>query len=135
MTEPARGRQDVEPISVHAKTRLEEEKYLMENYQSPVSLRVGMVYGKGILMVDAARWFAKRRLLGVWKEPTQIHLISKIDFCMAVRAAIENKDALGIYHIGDDDRITLQEFLNRACEQWNLKKPSLMKAHRNILLS
>lgn len=37
--------------------------------------RVGMGYGKGILMIDAAKWFAKRRLLGVWRDPTEIHLM------------------------------------------------------------
>ena len=77
---PATGRLDGNPISVHAQTRLEEEKLLFEKTEHPVSLRVGMVYGKGILLVDAAKWFSKMRLLGVWKEPTEIHLISKTDF-------------------------------------------------------
>ena len=70
---PAKGKLDGTPISVHAQTRLEEEKYLFANAPEPVSLRVGMVYGRGILMIDAARWLAKRRLLGVWKDRTQIH--------------------------------------------------------------
>jgi nucleoside-diphosphate-sugar epimerase len=41
------GRLDGNPISVHARTRLEEEKYLFNEIEKPVSLRVGMVYGKG----------------------------------------------------------------------------------------
>ncbi|MCP4674399.1 MAG: NAD(P)-dependent oxidoreductase [Deltaproteobacteria bacterium] len=123
---PATGILDGKPISVHATTRLEEEKYLMGNCPQSVILRVGMVYGRGILMVDAARWFATRGLLGIWKEHTEIHLISKIDFCNATQAAIENRDARGIYHIGDDGQITLQEFLNGACEQWQVKKPRVM---------
>lgn len=120
---PAVGRLDRAPISVHAKTRLEEEKYLMANVPQPVSLRVGMVYGRGILMVDAARWFARRHLLGVWKDPTQIHLISREDFCAATTAAILTANANGIYHLGDEGKVTLQEFLDEACRQWGCARP------------
>ena len=55
---PATGRLDREPISVHAKTRLEEERLLMGRAEGtgtvPVILRLGMVYGRGILMIEAA---------------------------------------------------------------------------------
>ena len=121
--QPAVGRLDCEPISVHAKTRLEEEKYLMAHVPQPISLRVGMVYGRGILMVDAARWFARWHLLGVWRHPTQIHLISREDFCAATAAAILAPGALGIYHLGDDGKVTLQEFLDEACRQWGYTRP------------
>jgi nucleoside-diphosphate-sugar epimerase len=57
--QPATGRLDREPNSVHAKTRLQEERLLFERTQrsetTPVVLRLGMVYGRGILMVDTAR--------------------------------------------------------------------------------
>jgi hypothetical protein len=114
---------DETPISIHAKTRLEEERYLFANTREPISLRVGMVYGRGILMVDAARWLAKRRLLGVWKERTQIHLISKDDFCTACTAAITSNSVSGIYHIGDEGNVSLQEFLELACRQWGVGRP------------
>lgn len=120
---PAKGILDAEPLSVHARTRLEEEKILFREIDSPVSLRVGMVYGKGILMVDAAEWFARRLLLGVWKEHTEIHLISKTDFCRATVAAIRKEDAKGIYHIGDEGDDTLQSFLDLACDTWRCKRP------------
>jgi nucleoside-diphosphate-sugar epimerase len=120
---PARGRLDVSPVSWHAKTRLEEEKYLFANIPTPISLRVGMVYGKGILMIDAARWLAKRRMLGVWREPTPIHLIATEDFCTTCAAAISDGNATGIYHVGDDGRVTLQEFLGLACRQWGAPPP------------
>jgi protease I len=74
-------------------------------------------------MIDAARWLATRRLLGVWKQPTDIHLISKEDFCEACAAAIENPNANGIYHIGDEGKITLQELLTLACNQWGYPPP------------
>jgi len=120
---PASGRLDGSPISVHARTRLEEEIHLFNEYKNGVSLRAGMVYGKGILMIDAAEWFAKRRILGIWKEPTEIHLISKTDFCRAVVAAIKNEDAAGIYHVGDEGNDTLQSFLDLVCGIWGVKKP------------
>ena len=120
---PATGRLDGNPVSVHAKTRLEEEKHLFNEVKNPVSLRVGMVYGKGILMMDAAKWFAKRRILGVWKEPTEIHLISKTDFCRAIVAAIKKENATGVFHIGDEGNDTLQSFLDFSCQIWRCKKP------------
>lgn len=113
---PARGSLDGNAISMHAKTRLEEEKILFEyaeRYEfEPVSLRVGMVYGDGILMIDAAQWFARHWLLGVWKKPTYIHLISKDDFVGSTIAAITQPNIKGIYHIGDEGIQTLQQFLD-----------------------
>lgn len=124
---PAVGKLDQIPDSVHAKTRLEEEKLLFrlcgKNGIEPVSLRIGMVYGKGILMIEGARWFAKHGLLGIWKKPTWIHLISTDDFLEAVKNAILKENISGIYHLGDDGRQTLQEFLNDACQYWGYKKP------------
>lgn len=124
---PAKGSLDGNPISMHAKTRLEEEKLLFEYAQEynfePVSLRVGMVYGKGILMIDAALWFSKYHLLGVWKEPTWIHLISKTDFVDATTSAITKQNIRGIYHIGDEGKQTLQEFLDTITIYKKQSKP------------
>ncbi|MCF8299387.1 MAG: NAD(P)-dependent oxidoreductase [Saprospiraceae bacterium] len=126
---PAKGILDGNPISMHAKTRLEEEKSLF-SLKNPeiekVSLRVGMVYSKGILMIDAARWFAKHRILGIWKKPTWIHLISKRDFCESTKQAIIKDGINGIYHIGDDGKQTLQEFLDAATNYWGYKPPLRM---------
>jgi nucleoside-diphosphate-sugar epimerase len=81
---PATGRLDREPISVHARTRLEEERLLMERTAGtktdPVILRFGMVYGRGILMIEAVRWLARWRMLCVWPEPTLLQLVSTPDF-------------------------------------------------------
>ncbi|MDR2953648.1 MAG: NAD(P)-dependent oxidoreductase [Prevotella sp.] len=113
---PAHGILSGNPQSMHARTRLEEEELLFQygdKYQfEAVSLRVGMVYGKGILMIDAAQWFARHWLLGIWKKPTYIHLISKNDFIDATIAAAINPDIRGIYHIGDEGIQTLQQFLD-----------------------
>ncbi|MBU0488369.1 MAG: NAD(P)-dependent oxidoreductase [Bacteroidetes bacterium] len=124
---PATGKLDGQPSSMHAKTRLEEEKLLFsidkKHNIEAISLRVGMVYGRGILMIDAARWFAKYKLLGVWKMPTWIHLISTPDFLEATKQAIVREKISGIYHLGDEGTQTLQEFLDAATRQWGYKKP------------
>ncbi|MBI4615729.1 MAG: NAD-dependent epimerase/dehydratase family protein [Planctomycetes bacterium] len=124
---PATGRLDGKPVSVHARTRLEEERLLFARTQgsptAPVSLRLGMVYGRGILMVEAARWLARHRLLGVWREPTSIHLISTEDYLRATAAAAIRPGIRGIYHVGDERPITLQEFLDGACRAWGVPPP------------
>jgi hypothetical protein len=74
-------------------------------------------------MIDAARWLARRRLLGVWRRPTWVHLISIPDFLDATKAAILRKNIRGIYQVGDDGPMTLQEFLDRAAKQWGCGKP------------
>jgi len=124
---PATGRLDGNPISVHAATRLQEEKDLFRKCSEAgiesISLRIGMVYGKGILMIDTAEWFGKHHILGIWKKPTYIHLISKDDFLAATTAAIDKEDASGIYHIGDEGVQTLQEFLDKAARYKHYRKP------------
>ncbi len=129
---PAVGRLDGRPNSVHAQTRLEEERHLFRMEErhgfQAVSLRVGMVYGQGILMIDTARWLALKWLLGVWTKPTWIHLLSTPDFLAATTGAIAKEDVRGIYHLGDEGRQTLQEFLDTACQQWRVKKPWRMPA-------
>ncbi len=129
---PATGRLDREPVSVHARTRLEEERLLLARTRgtptTPVVLRLGMVYGNGILMIDAARWLARHRLLGVWRDPTWIHLISAADYLAAAEAALFKPGVQGIYHIGDEQPVTLQHFLDEACRVWGLPRPRRMPA-------
>jgi nucleoside-diphosphate-sugar epimerase len=118
---------DRRPISVHARTRLEQERLLVERTQAtktiPVILRLGMIYGRGILMIEAARWLAQRRLLCVWPEPTLFQLLSTADYLRAVEAAIVKPAARGIYHIGDEQPVTLQRFLDEACRVWGYRPP------------
>lgn len=82
-----------------------------------------MVYGRGILMVDAARWLAQRRLLAVWREPTWIQLVSTVDCMRAIEAALVRDGAQGIYHVGDEQPVTLQHFLDAACRRWGCAPP------------
>lgn len=127
VAEPAAGRIDREPISVHARTRLEEERILLqrtrETKTTPVILRLGLVYGRGILMVEAAHWLARRHVLSVWRDPTLLQLLSTTDYLRAVEAAIFRPGIQGIYHVGDEQPLTVQEFLDEACRVWGCARP------------
>jgi nucleoside-diphosphate-sugar epimerase len=124
---PACGSLDGHPGSVHARTRLQEEKYLFamerEHGFEAVSLRAGMIYGRGILMIDVARWLAAHRLLGIWRKPTWIHLISTADFLVATTSALVRDGVCGIYHLGDEGMQTLGQFLDDACAHWGYHRP------------
>ncbi len=121
-----------EPSSAHARTRLAAERYMVARCEgtatTTVALRPGMIYGRGVLMVDAARWLARRRLLAVWRRPTWIHLLALPDFLTCVQAALERPGVAGVYTLGDDGPMTLQEFLDRACERWGYAKPGRLPA-------
>jgi nucleoside-diphosphate-sugar epimerase len=125
--QPATGRLDREPISVHARTRLEEERLLMSRTAHtdtvPIVLRFGVVYGRDVLLIEAARRLARRGLLCVWREPTMLQLIAVPDYLQATEAAIRHPSAHGIYHVGDDQPITIQEFLDGLCAEWQCRRP------------
>ena len=124
---PATGQPDGNPESAHARTRLAAEHVISETCAgtntTPVLLRPGMIYGREVLMIAAARWCAEHHLLGVWRKPTQIHLLSLPDFNACVQAAIEGGDVRGIYNLGDDEPTTLQRFLDVACRHWGCGRP------------
>ena len=124
---PGAGRLDGNPISVHAQTRLEEERLLFDRTKAtattPVVLRSGTVYGRGILMVEAARWLAQRRLLGVWREPTWYNFIQTQDFLDATAAACLKDGIRGIYQLGDEAPITIQQALDEAARIWGVPPP------------
>jgi nucleoside-diphosphate-sugar epimerase len=124
---PARYRLDGQPDSVHAQTRLAAERHLFAACEKtgtvPVALRAGMIYGRGVLMIEAARWLSRHRLLAVWREPTWEHLLALPDFLKAVTAAIEGAHVSGIYNVADDQPVTLQEFLDTVAVHWGYPKP------------
>ena len=62
----------------------------------------------------------------MWKEPTWIHLISTADYLSATEAAVLKPGVHGIYHIGDEQPVTLQHFLDEACRIWRLPPPHRM---------
>jgi nucleoside-diphosphate-sugar epimerase len=125
--QPATGRLDRRPISTHAQTRLDEERLLFDRAEqsatTPVVLRLGMIYGRGILMIEAARWLAHKRLLCVWRDPTLLQLLSTADFLSAAEAAAVKPGVHGIYHVGDEEPVTVQQFLDAACRVWRCPPP------------
>jgi nucleoside-diphosphate-sugar epimerase len=125
--QPASDRMDADPVSVHARTRLAAERALFAACQGsrtePVVLRTGTVYGRGVLMIDAARWLLGRRLLGVWPRPTWYHWLAVPDFLSAVEAAIRRPALQGVIGLGDERPVSLQTFLDRAADQWGLPRP------------
>ncbi len=124
---PASGKLNGKPVSIHAQTRLKEEQYLFEKCTGistiGVSLRAGMIYGKDILMLDAGRYLMKKHLLAVWKKPTWIHLISLDDFLEACRQSIIKPGVSGIYHLGDEKSLYLQDFLDKMAAHLGYSKP------------
>jgi nucleoside-diphosphate-sugar epimerase len=124
---PASGRLDCDPVPLHARTRLAAERLLIDRTagtsSTPIVLRSGMVYGRGILMIEGARWLADRGLLCVWREPTLLQLIATADFLRAIEAAIVGSGVRGIYHLGDERPVTVQEFLDLACAAWGRRRP------------
>lgn len=124
---PAQGLLQGKPTSVHAQTRLAAEKHLFQiaadTQLTPIALRPGMIYAHGVLMIDAARRLMKRRLLGVWTDPTWIHTIALPDFLSAATAALEFTDARGIYNLGDERPLTLQSFLDQIAAHWRFPRP------------
>jgi nucleoside-diphosphate-sugar epimerase len=124
---PAKGRLDGNPSSIHARTRLEAEKYLFQACKGgkivPVALRSGLIYGRGVLMIEAARWLLRYRLVGVWRQLTWTHVLALPDFLSCVQATIERSGISGIYNLGDDEPLTLQRFLDSVAVHWEFQKP------------
>jgi nucleoside-diphosphate-sugar epimerase len=73
--------------------------------------------------IEAERWLARRRLLCIWREPTLLQLLSTADYLRAVEAAALQPGVQGIYHVGDERPVTVQEFLDAACRVWGYPKP------------
>jgi len=124
---PAAGRLEAVPPSVHAQTRLQAEREILTRSKgstmTPVILRSGTIYGRGVLMLEAARWLMQRRMLPVWRKPTWYHWLALPDFLSCVQAAIEGDHVTGIYQLGDDRPSTLQYGLDRFADHWKFPRP------------
>jgi nucleoside-diphosphate-sugar epimerase len=125
--DPAFGTMEGNPASIHAQTRLAAEKLVFNAGQgsslSPVILRPGMIYGRGVLMIEVARRLMRWGLLPVWYKPTWIHLLSLPDFLRAVEAAIDHPTLQGVVNLGDEKPVTLQHFLDLCARHWSFPQP------------
>lgn len=124
---PAKGRLDVEPKSIHARTRLEAEKYLFRACENrtmiPIVLRAGVIYGREVKLIEAARWLMRWRLMAIWRQPTWVHLLALADFLNTVQLAVEKEGLAGIYNLCDDQPMLLQEFIDRLALNWGYREP------------
>jgi nucleoside-diphosphate-sugar epimerase len=129
---PATGRMDASSDVIHFRTRLEAERQLVEackdSSTTPVIFRSGIIYGRGIKMLQGARWLLRHRLMAVWRKPTWAHLIALPDFLEALQAAIEDEKARGIYQVCDDAPLTLQDFLDRLAAHYGCHRPYRLPA-------
>jgi len=129
---PAAGRMDASSNVIHFRTRLEAERQLLEackdSATTPVIFRSGIVYGREIKMVQAARCLLRHRLMAVWREPTWAHLIALPDFLLALQAAIEGENMRGIYQVCDDAPLTLQDFLDCLADHYKYPRPYRLPA-------
>jgi len=124
---PAVGAMDARPISVHAQTRLAAERALFERSRGtrmrPIALRSGTIYGRGVKMIEAARWLMRRRLLPVWPQPTWYHFLALPDFLRCVEAALRPSTRSGVFLLGDELPMTLQVFLDALAWHWGYPRP------------
>ena len=128
----ATGRLDVTPVAVHARTRLAAERALLAACEGtstvPVILRLGVVYGPGLKLVEGARWLLRRRLLAVWREPTWVHLLALRDAVAAVAAALERPGVRGVYNVCDERPLSVQEFLDALADTFGCPRPRRLPA-------
>jgi len=117
---PATGRLDVTPVALHARTRLQAERSLLAACEgrstTPIILRLGIVYGRDVKLVRAARALLRRRLLAIWREPTWVHLIALRDAVAAVAAAVEKPGVRGLYNVCDERPVSVQAFLDALAD-------------------
>ena len=124
---PATGVLDARPRSIHARTRLAAEKYLIDASNGramiPIVLRAGVIYGREVKLIEAARWLMHLRLMPIWREPTWVHLLALPDFLRIVRIVLEKESLLGIYNLCDDQPLLLQDFIDRLAAHWGYPAP------------
>jgi len=116
-----------DPKPLHAKTRLDAERLLIETCESTemkyLILRTGVVYGKGVKLIEAARRMMHLSPLAIWGKPTWVHLIHVDDFLNLARIGIEDPRLEGILNVADDRPLLLQDFLDSLASYWGYSRP------------
>lgn len=124
---PASGRLDGRPTSAHARTRLAAELHLLEACRGsdmlPVVLRAGLVYARGMILIEATRRLMRRGLFAVWPGETWYHPLALPDYLTCAARALEVESASGIYPIADDHPLTLQAMADRLARHWGYPRP------------
>ena len=125
---PAKGvLPELDPEPIHAKTRLEAERYLVRTCDSTglryLILRAGVIYGRDVKLIEAARRYLRLRALAVWRKPIWVHLLTLPDFLDLTRLSIEDSSMHGILNIADDAPLLLQDFMDQLAEHWGYSHP------------
>jgi len=124
---PALGQLDAHSTTLHSQTRLAAEQYLFRACEGkamkPLVLRAGVVYGRNVKLIEAARSLMRIRLLAIWRTPTWVHLLALPDFLRVVELGIEKDDLCGIFNVCDDKPMLLQDFLDEIAVHWGFKAP------------
>lgn len=125
---PAPGQMpDKTPEMIHARTRLEGERRLIAigktSGMKVLILRAGVVYGKGLKLIESARRMMRWKCLAVWRKPTWVHLIHIADLLEVIRLGIEDPDLDGILNVADDQPLLLQDFLDALAKHWGYSRP------------
>lgn len=124
---PAIGRLDAHPSSIHARTRLAAEKHLLESAMSarmtPVILRAGVVYARGMRLIEAARRLMRWGLLAIWPDPTWYHLLALPDYLACLTRIVEDPLTSGMYLAADDEPLPVQAILDRLARHWGYRRP------------
>ncbi|MEX2030000.1 MAG: NAD-dependent epimerase/dehydratase family protein [Anaerolineales bacterium] len=124
---PAIGRLDAHPNSIHAQTRLAAEQHLLESARStrmtPVILRAGVVYARGLRLIEAARGLMRRGLLAIWPDPTWYHMLALPDYLACLTRIVEDPPTAGVYLAADDEPMPVQAILDRLARHWGYRRP------------
>lgn len=124
---PATGRMDGHPDSAHARTRLAAEIHLRHacggTTMSPVILRSGLVYARGMILIEAARWLMRRGLFAVWPKETWYHPLALPDYLTCAAQALEQESASGVYLVADDRPLLLPEMADLLARHWGYRRP------------
>jgi nucleoside-diphosphate-sugar epimerase len=124
---PAIGRLDAHPTSIHARTRLAAEQHLLEVAGSagmtPVTLRAGVVYARGMRLIEAARKLMRLGLLAIWPDPTWYHLLALPDYLTCLTRIVEDPSTSGVYLAADDKPLPVQAILDRLARHWGYRRP------------
>jgi nucleoside-diphosphate-sugar epimerase len=129
---PALGQLDAHSTTLHSQTRLAAEQYLFRACEGkamkPLVLRAGVVYGRDVKLIEAARSLMRMRLFAIWRTPTWVHLLALPDFLRIVEIGIEKTDLCGIFNVCDDKPMLLQDFLDEIAAHWGFKAPLRLPA-------
>ena len=126
--QPATGRLDRQPISVHATTRLEEERLLMDRTHGTATTPRGPAARHGLRPRNpddrggamagssspARRVAASRRSCRCSRPMT---------ICVRPRRPSSSPASRASITSGDEQPVTLQHFLDEACRVWECSRP------------